>query len=153
MSPDIPDRIAEIAETLIRYAIGSLWVLVVLFSFLASSWKRAKQRKQGGQPRASTSTSSRPQSPTAPASPYTPAPAPGSGYGTPYAPAGEPAPAMARRRDAREQTQPTYGSHDKAVWGSVFDDPGEEPKWGFDENEWGSSFGPKKKSEPTISQG
>lgn len=153
MSPDILDRITEIAEVLIRFVVGSLWVLIVLFSFLASSWKRSKQRKQGGQPGPASTTTVRPSARTAPASPYTPAPASGPSYGTPYAYAGERDAPPARRRESREQTQPTYGSRDKAVWGSVFDDPGEESQWGFDESEWGSSFGPKKNSEPTITQG
>lgn len=66
-------------------------------------------------------------------------------------------------------TQPGFGStfstpgpdrstsDDPLAFGSVFDEPREQrieqTKWGFDEAEWGSSFGPKKSSEPTISQG
>ncbi|MDQ3541555.1 MAG: hypothetical protein M3440_12805 [Chloroflexota bacterium] len=151
MSPDFLDRIEGIADIVGGLLTGGIWILLALFGFLASMRDKAKKRNQGGQPQPSSPSRPRPQA--APPSPYAPAPASGTGYGTLYSGADDTGTALARRRDVPEEARPTYGSHDKAVWGSVFDDPGEEPKWGFDESEWGSSFGPKKTSEPTISQG
>lgn len=145
MSPDLLDRIADFASQLLP---AGIWILVALFGFLASMRDKAKTRKQGGQVEPSQQSRPRPQSRPATPSPSAPAPPSGPSYGTPYT---EPSPE--RQRATREEAKPTYGSHDKAVWGSVFDDPGEEPRWGFDESEWGSSFGPKKNAEPTISQG
>ncbi len=151
MSPDFLDRIEGIADIVGGLLTGGIWILLALFGFLASMRDKAKKRNQGGQPQPSSPSRPRPQA--APPSPYAPAPASGPSYGTLYTAADDTGKAPTRRRGAPKEARPTYGSHDKAVWGSVFDDPGEEPKWGFDESEWGSSFGPKKTSEPTISQG
>jgi hypothetical protein len=38
-------------------------------------------------------------------------------------------------------------------WGSAFDQEREQTKWGFDETEWSSGFGPKKDTEPKITVG
>jgi hypothetical protein len=42
---------------------------------------------------------------------------------------------------------------EKLKWGSAFDAEREETRWGFDETDWGSGFGPKKQSEPKITVG
>jgi hypothetical protein len=49
------------------------------------------------------------------------------------------------RNDARDEAP--------LKWGSVFDNQREKTKWGVDNNEWGSGFGPKKESEPKITIG
>lgn len=151
MSSDFLDRIEGIADIAGQLLIGGIWILVALFGFLASIRDKAKKRKQSGQ--SPMSSPSRPRPQASPPSPYAPASASGPAHGTLYTPVEEAQASTDRRRDAREDAQPTYGSHDKAVWGSVFDEPGEQSKWGFEESEWGSAFGPKKDSEPTISQG
>jgi hypothetical protein len=153
MSWDLPDRIDDILKIATHLLPEAIWVLLALFGFVVSMLNKVKERGQGSQPQPSSPSRPRAQSQTARPSPYVPAPASGPSYGTLYTSVEEPRTSTERRRDAREDAQPTYGSHDKAVWGSVFDDPGEEPKWGFDESEWGSSFGPKKNTEPTISHG
>lgn len=153
MSPDLLDRIEGLGDIAGSLLTGGIWILVALFGVFASMRDKAKKRNQRGLPASSAPSPPRPRPRPAPPSPYAPAPARGPGHRTLYTETDETEPSTARRRVAREDAQPTYGSHDKAVWGSVFDDPGEEPKWGFDESEWGSSFGPKKASEPTISQG
>jgi hypothetical protein len=38
-------------------------------------------------------------------------------------------------------------------WGSAFESERERTKWGWDEQEWGSGFGPKRDSEPRITVG
>jgi hypothetical protein len=38
-------------------------------------------------------------------------------------------------------------------WGSVFDEERERSKWGWDENEWGGGYAPKRDSEPKITVG
>lgn len=138
MSSEFLDRIDGLADLAGQLLPAGIWILVALFGFIASMRDRSKKRTEDGQPQSPARTSP---------SPYAPAPARGSTYGSLST-----VPPPEQRRDAPDDAQPTYGSHDKAVWGSVFDEPGEDRKWGFDESEWGSSFGPKKNSEPTISQ-
>lgn len=153
MSWDLSDRIDDILKIAAHLLPEAIWVLLALFGFVVSMLNKVKERRQGGQLQPASPSRPQAQSQTARPSPYAPAPASGPVYDTLYTSVEEPRTSTERRRDAREDAKPTYGSHDKAVWGSVFDDPGEEPKWGFDESEWGSSFGPKRNSEPTISQG
>lgn len=144
MDLEFPDSLTDIARIAGHLLPEALWVLIALTGFALSSLNRLKQRTGGSRPAAPStpSPSRQARSPT----PAAPVPFP---VGTPlFAPADEPEPAIPRPRQ-----RSSYGSRDKAVWGSVFDDPREEPKWGFDESEWGSSFGQKRTSEPTISRG
>jgi len=156
MSLDVLDRLEGIADIAGQLLPVGIWILVALFGFIASMRDKSKRRAEGGQPKPSA-PSLPPSREATPPSPPAPAPVSDPGYGTLYTSIEEPRSSTDRRRDtrreAREDAEPTYGSHDKAVWRSVFDEPGQESKWGFDESEWGSSFGPKKSSEPTITQG
>lgn len=158
MSLDVLDRFDGVADIAGQLLPAGIWILVALFGFIASMRDKSKRRAEGGQSKPSAPSLPRSRE-SSPPSPYAPPPEPvgDPGYGTLYTSVEEPRSSTGRRRDARrearENAEPTYGSHDKAVWRSVFDEPGQASKWGFDESEWGSSFGPKKNSEPTISQG
>jgi len=156
MSLDVLDRFDEIADIAGELLTAGIWILVALFGFIASLRDKSKRRDQEGQPEWSAPSLPRSQESSLP-DPYAPSPVGDPAYGTLYTSIDDPQSSTDGRRDTREgeddDPELTYGSRDKAVWRSVFDEPGQESKWGFDESEWGSAFGPNKNSEPTISQG
>ncbi len=155
MAVDLLDRIDEVAEIGGSLITSGFWLLAALFSVFMSLRDRAKKRRQG-EPGPSTSgqrSLPSPGSQTTLPSPFSPAPSTTPGSSPVLMTSDAPEASRMRSRDTRDDAVPVYGSRDKAVWGSVFDEPGERIKWGFDESEWGSSFGPKKDSEPTVSQG
>ncbi len=155
MAVDLLDRIDEVTEIGGSLITGGFWLLAALFSVFMSLRDRTKKRRQGGTDPSTSNQRSlpapRPQT-TLP-SPFSPAPATRPDSSPVFTTSDAPEASRMRSRDTRDAATPVYGSRDKAVWGSVFDEPGERIKWGFDESEWGSSFGPKKDSEPTVSQG
>ena len=60
----------------------------------------------------------------------------------------------ATKKDGPLRWGSAFDDNDAALkWGSAFDNPAERTRWGFDKADWESSFGPKKKVEPTITVG
>lgn len=60
----------------------------------------------------------------------------------------------AAKHDEPLQWGSSFDDNDAALkWGSAFDNPRERTQWGFEQSDWESSFGPKKKVEPKITVG
>ncbi len=136
MDIDFPDSPAELARAALGFIDNFIWLIVVGVGFLLSRFR-----------------------------PKQPEP-------TPKVPKGDAWSGGYRDRAPIDaNTQPGFGSafstpdrssaDDPLQYGSIFDqrddvrrdEPREATKWGFDEGEWGSSFGPKRSSEPTITKG
>lgn len=142
MDIDFPDNAGDLVRGALGLIDNLIWFVVIAAGFLLS---RRKQKQPAARP----------------------IPSSGDGWSGGYR----------ERTPIDPGTQPGFGStfstpeperstsDDPLAFGSLFDDsseqrteqrPGqrvEQTKWGFDETEWGSSFGPKKSSEPTITQG
>ena len=138
MDIDLPDSPAELARAALGFIDNFIWLIVVGIGLLISRF-RPKQPQP------------------------TPEPAKGAAWSGGYR----------ERAPIDANTQPGFGSafatpapdrspsDDPLRYGSIFDErdtrrreePREATKWGFDEEEWGSSFGPKRSSEPTITKG
>lgn len=142
MDIDLPDNAGDLLRSALGFIDNFIWLIVVGAGFLLSRF-RSKQ----------------PES--------TPAPASGDAWSGGYR----------VRAPIDANTQPGFGStfstpvsdrsssDDPLQYGSIFDqqddqqrdgqrdEPREATKWGFDEGEWSSSFGPKRSSEPTITKG
>lgn len=144
MDIDLPDNPGDLLRSAIGFIDNFIWLIVIGVGLLISRF-RPKQPEP------------------------TPAPATGDAWSGGYR----------ERAPIDAETQPGFGSAfstpnadrspsgDPLQYGSIFDEPlnqddqqdrrRDEPrdatKWGFDEGEWGSSFGPKRSSEPTITKG
>ena len=138
MDIDLPDSPTELARAALGFIDNFIWLIVVGIGLLISRF-RPKQPEP------------------------TPEPAKGAAWSGGYR----------ERAPIDADTQPGFGSafstpardrtssDDPLAFGSLFDEsreqrtgqPAQQTKWGFDETEWGSSFGPKKSSEPKITKG
>lgn len=133
-----------------------IFLLATIFGRDKKKEQRAPARPQGkpaGQP--ATGPVAMPTF-DIPGGPFMPVPA--AGTPRPRRPREEPSPwGSAFERD--EEKALRWGSvfddpeGGKLKWGSAFDGERERTKWGFDDAEWGSAFGPKKHADPKITVG
>lgn len=140
MDIDLPDSPAELARAALGFIDNFIWLIVVGVGLLITRF-RPKQPEPTAVPSREDAWSGGYRE-RAPIDAGT-QPGFGSAYSTPD-------------RDRSSSGDPLqYGSiFDEHVdQGDRRDKPRDATKWGFDESEWGSAFGPKRSSEPTITKG
>ncbi len=138
MDVDLPDSPAELARAAVGFIDNFIWLIVVGIGLLISRFK-PKQPEPTAVPSRKDAWSGGYRE-RAPIDAKT-QPGFGSAFSTPT-------------RDRGSADDPLqYGSILDQQDDQRRDEPREATKWGFDEGEWGSSFGPKRSSEPTITKG
>jgi hypothetical protein len=169
MDSDLLTNLGDLIEAALGMIEGVIWIVIIAAGFLLN------RRKQKRAPSPSTPAPGQGSTGTyRERRPIDPANQPG--FGTAYAGSesvpspyatnppragGEIQAELDRRMNRSGSGSPTNANPDEPLsFGSLFDERDEPPpeqreqtKWGFDDSEWGSSFGPKRSSEPTITQG
>lgn len=171
MDSDFGRKLGDLIEAALGMIEGVIWIIIVASGFLLS---RRKQKRPSPKPmpasRDAWSGGYRERAPIDPGN----QPGFGSTFSVPDSDrSSSDDPLSYRERVPIDPgTQPGFGStfsaprpdrsesDDPLSFGSLFDQPDEQrtgrpperTKWGFDETEWGSSFGPKKTSEPKITR-